>query len=94
MRSFLFLFAFAVACVLCPMLAFAQEVIPAIPEPEPVGWFGWLTANFGAAMGALAFLVLFFDRLAKLTPTESDNKIVAIAYKLFAVLGVKVPDIK
>lgn len=38
--------------------------------------------------------VLFFDRIAKITPTESDNKIVAYAYKLFAVLGLKVPDIK
>jgi hypothetical protein len=36
--------------------------------------------------------VIFFDRLAKITPTESDNKIVAYAYKLFAILGLKVKD--
>lgn len=36
--------------------------------------------------------VLFFDRIAKLTPTESDNKIVEYAYKVFAILGLKVKD--
>jgi hypothetical protein len=31
---------------------------------------------------------------AKLTPTDSDNAIVATLYKIFAVLGVKVPAVK
>ncbi len=53
----------------------------------------WLTSNYGEILGTLAAFVLFFDRLAKLTPTDSDNKIVLFFYKLFAVLGVKVPDI-
>lgn len=38
--------------------------------------------------------VIFFDRIAKLTPTESDNKIVAYAYKVFAILGLKIEDRK
>lgn len=50
--------------------------------------------NWTEIAGVVAAFVLFFDRLAKLTPTESDNKIVAVFYKVFAVLGVKVPDIK
>lgn len=54
----------------------------------------WLLANYGQLAGVAAAFVLFFDRLAKLTPTESDNSIVAGAYKLFAILGLKVPDIK
>lgn len=54
----------------------------------------YVAEHWGAYMGAAALFVLFFDRLAKLTPTESDDKIVAFFYKLFAVLGVKVPDIK
>lgn len=36
--------------------------------------------------------VIFFDRLAKITPTNSDNKIVEYAYKVFAILGLKVKD--
>jgi hypothetical protein len=50
--------------------------------------------QYGEYLGAAAAFVLFFDRVAKLTPTKSDNKIVEYAYKLFAILGVKVPDIK
>jgi hypothetical protein len=55
-------------------------------------WFS--AANWGDILGATAAFMLFFDRLAKLTPTDSDNAIVATLYKVFAVLGVKVPDVK
>lgn len=51
-------------------------------------------ANWTEIMGVIAAFVLFFDRLAKLTPTESDNNLVRSLYKIFAVLGVKVPDVK
>lgn len=57
-----------------------------------LGWFSG--ANWEAILGVAAAFILFFDRLAKLTPSESDNKIVEFLYKIFAVLGVKVPDIK
>ena len=57
-----------------------------------LNWFS--TANWAEILGATAAFVLGFDRLAKLTPTESDNAIVAVLYKVFAILGVKVPDIK
>lgn len=57
-----------------------------------VSWF--TTANWAEILGAAAAFMLFFDRLAKLTPTDSDNAIVATLYKVFAVLGLKVPDIK
>ena len=53
-----------------------------------------LILQYGEYLGAAAAFILFFDRLAKLTPTDKDNKIVAYAYKLFAILGLKVPDIK
>lgn len=54
----------------------------------------WFTMHWSELAGVIAAFVLFFDRLAKLTPTDSDNKVVAMAYKLFAILGLKVPDIK
>ena len=54
----------------------------------------YVTTNWVELTGALALFILFFDRIAKLTPTEADNKIVRYAYKIFAVLGIKVPDIK
>jgi len=57
-----------------------------------LSWFS--TANWAEIMGAAAAFLLFFDRLAKITPTDSDNAIVATLYKVFAVLGLKVPDIK
>ena len=50
------------------------------------------TLDTAAWFGVVAAFVLAFDRLAKLTPTDADNKIVAGVYKVFAVLGIKVPD--
>ena len=50
------------------------------------------TMDWTAYAGVAVAFILAFEKLAKLTPTESDNKIVAGAYKLFAVLGLKVKD--
>ena len=52
-----------------------------------------IIANWGAYAGAAALFVLFFDRLSKLTPTNSDDKIVAALYRIFTILGVRVPDV-
>lgn len=42
--------------------------------------------------------IIFFDRLAKLTPTEWDNRTMSIVtgtlYRVFAILGLKFPDIE
>lgn len=55
---------------------------------------GWFTAaNIEQWAGVAALWILAFDRLAKLTPTTKDDSIVNWVYKLFAVLGVKVPEL-
>ena len=51
-------------------------------------------ASYGAYAGVAALFVLCFDRLSKLTPTKSDDKIVATMYRIFTILGVRVPDVK
>ncbi len=33
-----------------------------------------------------------FERLARLTPSKTDDAIVSVFYKIFSVLGVNVPD--
>lgn len=48
--------------------------------------------NWPEWLGVLAAFVVAFEKLALLTPTDADNKIVAGAYKVFAVLGLKFPD--
>lgn len=48
--------------------------------------------DWAAVAGIAAAFVLAFDRLAKITPTETDNKIVGWAYKVFKLLGVKIKD--
>lgn len=53
-----------------------------------------LILKYGEYIAAATAFVIFFDRIAKLTPTESDNKIVRVLYKVFAILGLKVPDVK
>lgn len=42
-----------------------------------------------AAAGAFIF---FADRVARLTPTKSDDKVVAALYKLASILSIRVPD--
>ncbi len=52
----------------------------------------YIIENWVEIAAAASALVLFFDRLAKLTPTKRDDKAVSKIYRLFAVLGLKVPD--
>ena len=95
MFSFLTL---TVAFVLVASLGIAQEAVETVttvaPAAEDQGIFSWFTSNWMEVAGIFAAFVLVFDRIAKLTPTESDNKIVTLLYKVFAILGLKVPDIK
>ena len=56
------------------------------------GVITWITTHPGELAGIAAAFVLFFDRLAKLTPTTKDDGAVSLLYKVFAVLGVKVKD--
>ncbi len=39
----------------------------------------------------VAFIIAF-EKLALLTPTQTDNKIVSMAHKLFSILGISVSD--
>jgi hypothetical protein len=56
--------------------------------------FTWVsTENYAEIAGIVALSVLVFDRLAKLTPSTKDDAILAWIYKIFAVLGWKVPEL-
>ena len=46
------------------------------------------------AAGAAALFILAFERVARLTPTESDDKIVQALRKVAKVLSIDVPDRK
>ena len=52
----------------------------------------WLIENWASVAGIAAAVVLVFDRLAKLTPTNSDNAWVERLQRLFALIGLKVSD--
>jgi len=57
----------------------------------------YITTNYGEILGTIAAFVLVCDRIAKLTPTETDNKILEkvlkALYTVFAIAGLKVPDV-
>lgn len=57
-----------------------------------ISWFS--SSNWGEIAGLAAAFILFFDRLAKLTPSNTDNSIVQFIHGIFVVLGVKVPDLE
>ena len=42
--------------------------------------------------GIVALLILVFDRIAKLTPTETDDKVVEAVYRIASVLGLRFED--
>lgn len=55
----------------------------------------WIPSmNWAEWMGVAAAWIIAFDRLAKLTPTTKDDSILNWLYKIFAVLGVKVPNLE
>lgn len=58
------------------------------------GFINLAIQNYGAYAGAAAAFLLFFDRLANLTPTTKDDSVLNWLYKIFAILGVKVPDLE
>lgn len=51
-----------------------------------INWLEW--------SGVIATAILFFDRLSKLTPSNTDNMIVEWLYKIFTILGVRVPELE
>lgn len=57
-----------------------------------LGWFA--KTDWATISGVVAMWILAFDRLAKLTPTTKDDSILNWIYKIFAVLGVKVPELE
>lgn len=55
---------------------------------------GWFSSTSWTEIAAMASIwILAFDRLAKLTPTTKDDSVINWVYKIFAVLGVRVPDL-
>ena len=42
--------------------------------------------------GVIALAIIMFQRIAKLTPNETDNKIVEYVRKIASVFGLKVED--
>ncbi len=52
----------------------------------------WIITHWTEIAGVAAAFVLFFDRVAKMTPTKRDDEMVSKLYRLFAALGVKVKD--
>jgi hypothetical protein len=42
----------------------------------------------------VGIIIALADRIARLTPTKSDDAVLKIVYRLAAMLSVKVPDIE
>jgi len=57
-----------------------------------LGWFQ--SADWTQIIVAVGAWMWAFQTLAKLTPTTKDDSIVNWLYSIFAVLGVKVPDLE
>ncbi len=57
-----------------------------------MNWIETFVSDYGVWLGAAAFFLAGFERLARITPTRTDDAIVGVLYKLFSVLGVNVPD--
>ena len=57
-------------------------------------WINPIVQNYGNYIGVITAAVIVFDRIAKLTPTTKDDSVLNWIYKIFAVLGLKVPDLE
>lgn len=54
----------------------------------------FITEHFAELAGIIALVIVIAERIAKLTPTESDNKIVQAIRKTAKALGLDFPDVK
>jgi hypothetical protein len=52
----------------------------------------WITANWAEIGVVLGFIIAAANVIARITPTETDNKVLAAIGKLASVVGIKVPD--
>ena len=59
-----------------------------------ISFFEFIAEHYGAMLGTLAAFVIFFERLANVTPTDADNKVVRAMQRIFTVLGIKISDIE
>ena len=53
-----------------------------------------LVTNWEVWAGVIAAAVILFERIAKITPTETDNKVLKTIYKITSILGINVKDNK
>lgn len=51
-----------------------------------------VTENWPQIAGVIAAVVLLAERIARLTPTETDNRVLRRVKKLADVIGINVPD--
>lgn len=54
----------------------------------------YITSNFVEISGVIALIILVGERIARLTPTETDNKIIQWIRKVANVIGVNFPDVR
>lgn len=52
----------------------------------------WLIQNWEAIAGTAAVAILLAERIARLTPTETDNRWLKTVKRLADVIGINVPD--
>lgn len=51
-----------------------------------------ILVQYAPWIAAATAAVVFAEKIARITPTETDNKVIAWVYKIFAVIGIKVED--
>ena len=51
-----------------------------------------LLVAYAPYVAAVTALVVAAEKIAKITPTNADNKAIAYIYKIFASIGIKVED--
>jgi hypothetical protein len=56
------------------------------------GIITWFQANGGDLVAIAVAFIMLFERIALLTPTETDNKILEYIYKISKFLGLKFED--
>jgi len=52
----------------------------------------WITANWAEIGVIIGFVIAAANVVARITPTETDNKALAAIGKVASVVGIKVPD--
>lgn len=87
-----FFFSIILAVALIPLLAGYALAAAQITVGTGPDWFTTASALYGPACGVLLAVVILCERIARVIPNSTTNKVLKVLLVVTTIVGLKVPD--